>query len=668
MSGSGKLIDNRFEIIEQIGTGGMGRILKCLDTKMNKVVALKVLVDDSTELSVARFHQEAKSISRLKHPNIVEVMDFGRSDSGELYLVLEYLEGTDLAEFIEKNGRLAPDFAAMLCVQICDGLTHAHANGVLHRDIKPSNVILVTNEEQEVEVKLVDFGLAKLVSKDQELTKTGIGLGSPPYMSPEQADGKELDQRSDIYSLGCLMFESLTGQQPFVSTNPLATMLLHIKNPAPRLSDKMDGDVNPHLEQIVYKCMAKNPDDRFESAARLADELIELIQSDYSEITSSGLYTRRSIEFGNPLAANSPQLSPLQLNSLHVSPPREKPSADAKPNQSVKNVLIAVIACSVIALIGLSVSVLSQSSDPEGQSSIEHERILPLMDDARHGRKNRDLFGLKSHRQSINKDLSGKNNKIRSKILADAEDSMADFQDLKLRETTWNVEKYRDNQLWWRAHGDTVDEDLLRFRKEKGPLRILIIDDLITGKGFGRVADLPIEGIALPKCAIRDEGLIEGVSKVRSLRLLDLSVCHLITDMGVASLAALPELEALYVDDTGLDDDIFPHLARMSKLSVLDLSNCELIKGKGIGQLNRLKHLEELRLAHSGIEAKNLNELSPYRFKVLDLSHLGLTDDDMPIVARLKADTLMLVGNPITYKGTRLLRASRTLGEILGIR
>lgn len=650
MSESRKLIDNRFEILAQIGTGGMGRVLKCLDTKMNKIVALKVLVDDSTGLLVARFHQEAKSISRLKHPNIVEVMDFGRSDSGELYLVLDYLEGTDLADFIETNGPLAPQFGVMLFVQICDGLAHAHANGVLHRDIKPSNVILVTNEEQEVEVKLVDFGLAKLVAKDQDLTRTGIGLGSPPYMSPEQADGKELDHRSDIYSLGCLMFESLTGQQPFISTNPLATMLLHIKNPAPKLSEKMDGDVDPQLEQIVYKCMAKKPEDRFESASKLADELVELIQSNYSEITASGVYTRRSIEFVNPLNTIAPQLTPLQLNSLHVPPPVVKADGDTKSKGVGKNILIGVIACCLVALIGLGSIVLSPSNESNNQSEPnESQRIL-------------GIHGHHHHKKNM-----ASQQVAEPKILADADDSEKEFSQLKLKETTFALEKYKDNQLWWRARGDTVDEDLLRFRKEKGPLRILIVDDFITGKGFGRVADLPIEGIALPKCAIRDEGMIEGISKVKALRWLDLTTCHLITDKGVAALVAVPHLETLLVGDTGLDDAIFPVLSKISQLRVLDLSNCEFIKGKGIGSLNHLKYLEDLSLAHSGIQAHNLSELaSGRRFKVLDLSDLGLTDDHMPIVARLKADTLVLQGNRITYKGTRLLEGSRTLGRIVG--
>lgn len=649
MSESRKLIDNRFEILAQIGSGGMGKVLKCLDTKMNKIVALKVLVDDSTELFVARFHQEAKSISRLKHPNIVEVMDFGRSDAGELYLVLDYLEGTDLADFIETNGPLAPQFGVMLFVQICDGLAHAHANGVLHRDIKPSNVILVTNEEQEVEVKLVDFGLAKLVAKDQDLTRTGVGLGSPPYMSPEQADGKEIDHRSDIYSLGCLMFESLTGQQPFLSTNPLATMLLHIKNPAPKLSEKMEGDVNQQLEQIVYKCMAKKPEDRFESASKLADELVDLIQSDYSEITASGVYTRRSIEFINPLSAASPQLSPLQLNSMVVSPPRVKPESGKKPNRLLKSALFAGAAGFVIALVGLGLIVFFSSSEIDNQSPSQHEKVLPLVGHKRHHAKKQPEPNYSS-----------------SRILEDTDESMNELKKLSLDEVTFFREKYKDNQLWWHAKGDAVDEDLLHFRNLKNPDRILIGHEMLTGKGFRRIADLPIVGIALPRCTISDAGLIEGISRVKSLQWLELQSCREISDKGVASLAALPHLETLLVGDTVLDDDIFPHIAKMSKLRVLDLSNCELIKGKGLGQLNHLKHLEELRLAHSGLLTHNLAELSPHRFKVLDLSNLGLTDDDMPIVARLKADTLVLQGNRITYKGTRILEGSRTLGRIVG--
>jgi serine/threonine protein kinase/tetratricopeptide (TPR) repeat protein len=285
----GSIIAEKYEIIEVIGTGGMGKVYKAKHTLMNRIVAIKTLLPQSVSNAVAlkRFQQEAQAASALNHPNILTVYDFGITPDGLPYLVMDFLEGTTLGDAVLDVGPLPVRRSLPIFLQVCDGLAHAHENGVIHRDLKPTNIMLIEYNGNPDFVKIVDFGIAKVVPKDdtensnsEQLTQTGEIFGSPLYMSPEQCQGKSLDARSDIYSFGCVMFRTLCGKPPFTGENRLDAMFKQIKEAAPRLCDiSPDVSVSNDLESIVLRCLAKEPDERFASMNDLAVALEGLSES-----------------------------------------------------------------------------------------------------------------------------------------------------------------------------------------------------------------------------------------------------------------------------------------------------------------------------------------------------------------------------------------------------
>lgn len=275
----GTVFADKYEILSVLGAGGMSVIYKARHKYMERTCAVKLLhpflLSDSSMFQ--RFQYEAKAASNLSHPNVVAMHDFGITDDGKAYLVMDYLEGEDLSTVLERDVFLTEPQAREIFRQALAGLDHAHSKGVIHRDLKPSNLFLIPQTDGSVLVKLVDFGIAKITdssSAAQNLTRTGEVFGSPLYMSPEQCSGKSLDARSDIYSLGCLMYEALCGRRPLVGESALETMHMHIKDVPLTLSQAAPKlEVSHQLEDAVMKCLCKRPDDRFSSVAELYQEI-----------------------------------------------------------------------------------------------------------------------------------------------------------------------------------------------------------------------------------------------------------------------------------------------------------------------------------------------------------------------------------------------------------
>ena len=274
------LFNERFTLEKRLGSGGMGSVFKAHDQLLSKDIAIKLIGKHLLDKHIVRFQQEAKAVGKLKHRNIVEVYDFGQSKEGMFYLTMELIKGESLADLVQRKGRLSHSVFSTILEQILDGLSNAHANSVLHRDIKPSNIMLTWKEDDHVEAKLVDFGLAKFVNEDQNLTKYGAPVGSPYYISPEQVEGKELDERADIYSLGCLIYKILTGFVPFEEEDALATMAKRLEESPPPFSEKAPDLACPQeLEKLVFKCLKRNPDERYRSIAQIKIEYGKLLNS-----------------------------------------------------------------------------------------------------------------------------------------------------------------------------------------------------------------------------------------------------------------------------------------------------------------------------------------------------------------------------------------------------
>ncbi len=267
----GAVIEGRYVILGKLGAGGMGSVYKGEQTAMGREVAIKMLRKDIGEDTtlVERFHREAKNSSKLEHPNTVRVFDFGKTAEGDLYLVMELLRGRSLGSLIAHE-EIPPKRAVHIARQIARSVAEAHNKGLVHRDLKPGNVQIMPVEGDEDFVKVLDFGLAKLTIKeeegDQSLTTAGAALGTPLYMSPEQCTGQKVDARADIYALGVILFELLAGRPPFVGESSVVTLTMHIRDPVPALKQvNPDLDAPPALQQIIFRCMEKDPDNRFAS-------------------------------------------------------------------------------------------------------------------------------------------------------------------------------------------------------------------------------------------------------------------------------------------------------------------------------------------------------------------------------------------------------------------
>jgi serine/threonine protein kinase len=278
----GLIVLEKFKIIDLLGQGGMGSVYRVEHLLMQRQFALKCLNKfQSADGAWRRFQNEAKAAHLLDHANLLKVYEFGLLPGGQPFFLMELVEGETLADEIKKLGQLPIERAVKIFIQVAFALSYAHESHVIHRDIKPSNIMVSTKSDGTETVKVVDFGIAKLTGIDefnqQTLTKTGEIFGSPLYMSPEQCTGTAVDHRSDLYSLGCVFFETLTGAPPFIGESALSTMMKHQSEKPLSLKEASLGTQYPFvLEEIVRKLLEKDPNDRYQSASALAKELIQL--------------------------------------------------------------------------------------------------------------------------------------------------------------------------------------------------------------------------------------------------------------------------------------------------------------------------------------------------------------------------------------------------------
>lgn len=281
----GSVVLDRYKVVELVGVGGVGSVFRVTHVHLGTVYALKCLNKEQPKDNTwRRFQNEAKAAHILDHPSLIKVHDFGLMPGRRPYFVMDFVEGKTLSEEIQRLGRLPVKRCIRIFIQVAFAIAYAHENGVIHRDLKSSNIMVVKSEKdgsQEELVKIVDFGIAKLTGADefnqQTLTKTGEIFGSPLFMSPEQCMGLAVDMRSDLYSLGCMFYEALTGAPPFIGESALATMMKHQSEPPLSLKEASMGiDFPVELERIVAKLLEKDPNKRYQNASLLAQDLIQL--------------------------------------------------------------------------------------------------------------------------------------------------------------------------------------------------------------------------------------------------------------------------------------------------------------------------------------------------------------------------------------------------------
>jgi serine/threonine-protein kinase len=419
----GKTINDRFKILSLIAKGGMGRVYRAEQAPLGRIVALKVLHptytgEEDPEFS-KRFTLEASVVSRLKHPNTVTVYDYGQTPEGVLFMAMELLEGRTLHRLLREEGALDPARAIHIALQVARSLREAHGQGVIHRDLKPANIFLIRHDDDDDFVKVLDFGLVKNLdeSDGEGLTKTGLFMGSPKYMAPEQIRGDRCTPATDVYALGVILFEMLTGKVPFERNNSANLLLAHVNDPVPTLQEANPlTQVTPPLEALVYRCLSKAADDRFQSmdelitALKHAAGIATALTTGHTGEHAASLSAPRAIPSGDTLAASSgislsgprldvtgsqPAAAPSSVASPVTAP--VAPASPPPPARAASTRSRLVIGASVLVSVGLvvlavaralhapapppqtpvatSVSVVLES-DPSGAEVLEHGTVI----------------------------------------------------------------------------------------------------------------------------------------------------------------------------------------------------------------------------------------------------------------------------------------------------
>ena len=361
-----------YRLIERMAVGGMGAVYRALNERVGRTVALKLLHQSlrGEPTSVSRFFHEARAVNIIRHPNVVEVYDLSGEDE-DLYMVLEFLRGKDLRALLREQpqGRLPPARVIHILGQVCGALHATHTRKIVHRDLKPENIFLMERAGQLDFVKLLDFGVAKLERKEGKLTQEGIALGTPHYMAPEQARGQEVDARTDIYALGCIMFEMLTGRTVYDSDSPGEVMIKQVREPAPT-PRMLNPQISEPLAKLVLRCLAKKPDERPQSALELARELTTAVQA--PEINEDAILSGA--------AWDEPSVTSLELMSTMRQPAAAVRGGWFQSLITDKVWRLAIPAALVVVIAGLGLVLMRGRSSPPpavGATEVQPRANMP---------------------------------------------------------------------------------------------------------------------------------------------------------------------------------------------------------------------------------------------------------------------------------------------------
>ena len=341
----GELIANRYELEELVGTGGMSSVYRAHDKLLERDVALKVMHDQFTADGdhVERFRREARAVAQLSHPNIVTVIDRGEQD-GRQFIVFEYVDGENLKSLVEREGPLPERDAIELGLQIARALGFAHEHGLVHRDVKPQNVLL----NGDGQAKVTDFGIARSLDVHGGLTQTGTVMGTSDYIAPEQARGRQVDAQSDVYSLGAVLYELLTGDVPFPGDNFVAVAMRHINEPPPSVRERRP-DVSPRLDAAIRRAMAKEPRDRFGSMDELCQELTACLEGETAASSARTMIV-------------APRRRP-QRQRRPAGPPKDRPMAGP----------IILLLAGIAVLAGILAAVFAFTGSGERLTKLVHK-------------------------------------------------------------------------------------------------------------------------------------------------------------------------------------------------------------------------------------------------------------------------------------------------------
>ena len=324
----------KYQIVEKIGVGGFGTVYKGRDPFIKRLVAIKTCQSDEEEIK-KRFFREAEFAGNLHHPNVTTIYDFGVTEEGTPYIVQEFLTGEDLDKLIKKSAPLSLRRKVQILVDVCEGLGYAHAAGIIHRDIKPSNIRILDDGT----VKIMDFGIAKSLISPSTLTQTGITLGTASYLAPEQIRGETLDARTDIFSLGVVAYEIVTGKKPFTGDH-ISTVLYKIMNETPPRAGETDPAVPPSLDQVIYHALEKDRGKRYASCGELKKDLAGALRSIPDDVPTSSTSRQPALDVETTVATPSSGLSRAGVSAAAAGPPAAGMSA-AVPEPAARSESVA---------------------------------------------------------------------------------------------------------------------------------------------------------------------------------------------------------------------------------------------------------------------------------------------------------------------------------------
>jgi eukaryotic-like serine/threonine-protein kinase len=382
----GSVIAERYHILKKLGEGGMGQVYLAEHVKMGRKSAVKVMNPGMVQNvdAVSRFNREAQNASRINHPNVAGIYDFGETPEGLVYLAMEFVEGQPLTEIIRQHGALPPMRASEITRQTAEGLSVAHDMGIVHRDLKPDNIMVAKGRQGADLVKVVDFGIAKAAASDeQKVTKTGMVVGTPEYMSPEQLSGDPLDSRSDIYALGLVTFNMLTGKLPFPGETMQETMIMRLTDdPHPLSAMKPDVAWPGDLQAVMDKALARDADKRYRNASEYATDLVQAIdRMPATSITTMGTQIVGRVSHGSmpTVAAEAAVAVPKTrvASKDEATPPAARPAASPAhtPTKS-KTGMYATIG-GVLVAAGIAAAVILKPGGGKPDQNSPNSPVTP---------------------------------------------------------------------------------------------------------------------------------------------------------------------------------------------------------------------------------------------------------------------------------------------------
>lgn len=598
----GDVIEGRYRVEKKLGQGGMGMVFRGHDLRNNKAVAIKSLFPNTPDIVIKRFHAEAIALGALNHPNIMTVQHFGQGkDDGQLYLVMDLIKGDSLNTMIEKRGSQTFFDVLPIFERICRGLRYAHMKGVLHRDIKPSNVMMSSDRSKDDSVKLVDFGLAKYADKEQELTKTGAAMGSPPYMSPEAVYGKHTDERSDIYSLGCTLFEMIAGRPPFTGEMPFHVMMAHVNKLAPTISEVSGKECEEEVEAFVAKCIKKDPNDRFQNM----DDLIKALEKVKTTLTDKKRASEGILASG------------IYASGAFIAERKRLADEWLKRNTKLASIIGAVLILGTGGVIGYQNWLDSQAKNDvqEGFSAVSDAIAKPeneeLILDMTEGKSTYDAG---AHL------IKDKSSRFDSCLLSG---------EMNLEQVKQAVEPYKKMKVFQFEQLE-VDDECYKYILGLGMEKIVLYNTKLTPSLLEQIGKTKsINHLQILKCDNIPQGVLDGLAKSTSISNIELECGFEYKNVGNV-LGRMKQLLAIVFLNTSLSESDITSIVRGVNLGWLSLKHCRL-EPDALTNIKDAKICRLLEFPDTGLTVEQLAQIGqvPHLYS-LNLHRTGTTDDGLP--------------------------------------